>query len=467
MVIFYMERWASIWGLNGRASILRSPWRNTRSSAERLERTGRRSRWWKGSLRTRKPAICWRPDVPQRRSSCLSVGRRARASRRRERAALSDPRGNLIYEYLRLIDEVRPRYFVLENVANIVTAVFRHRPISGRPGKHWSLKRYSDPVFNGGSVLPPLEEDELDPAPSGKRSRRGGLRFDVVFGVLDAAQVGSPQKRLRFVMIGRRDGRAPDLPAPTHGHVHGRLHPYRTVRDAIADLEAYPGIIPSTLRGSAGCLTWCPKAGIGAICPPTCKDRPSATPTMREGARWGSTGAGLGLPFAHNHGTCQPEGKYLVLSLTNHAGVRQGVFSLQGFPDDWQFSGSMNVQYMQVGNAVPLALGEAVGRQIASHNGTGKPSGRDYEEMLSAAVHKLRSVARNQVPSPETLGKGGFDCDEFPKCGNARVRAGEEPHPQDQSAVAGKAPSRAGQLLREVLCVCQGRVVTGSQRRQD
>ena len=69
---------------------------------------------------------------------------------------------------------------------------------------------------------------------------------------------------------------------------------------------------------------------------------------------------------------------------------------LQGFPDDWQFSGSMNVQYMQVGNAVPLALGEAVGRQIAGQNGAGKRPERDYEEMLSAALHKLRSAARNK-----------------------------------------------------------------------
>ena len=50
-----------------------------------------------------------------------------------KRAALSDPRGNLIYTYLKLIQEVRPHYFVLENVANLVTAALRHRPIAQRP----------------------------------------------------------------------------------------------------------------------------------------------------------------------------------------------------------------------------------------------------------------------------------------------------------------------------------------------
>lgn len=52
------------------------------------------------------------------------------------RTGLSDPRGNLLYEYLRLIGEVRPRLFVLENVANLLTAALRHRAIKDRPGKH-------------------------------------------------------------------------------------------------------------------------------------------------------------------------------------------------------------------------------------------------------------------------------------------------------------------------------------------
>src|SRR5205823_2740049 len=33
-----------------------------------------------------------------------------------KRAGLNDPRGNLIYEYLRLIKEVQPQHFLLENV---------------------------------------------------------------------------------------------------------------------------------------------------------------------------------------------------------------------------------------------------------------------------------------------------------------------------------------------------------------
>src|SRR5260370_23149059 len=59
------------------------------------------------------------------------------------RAGLKDPRGNLIFEYVRLIDEIRPRAFVLENVANLITAALSHRPIDKRPGKRWNLASYS------------------------------------------------------------------------------------------------------------------------------------------------------------------------------------------------------------------------------------------------------------------------------------------------------------------------------------
>ena len=57
-----------------------------------------------------------------------------------KRAALTDPRGNLIYVYLRLIREVKPRYFLLENVGNLTTAALRHRSIKDRPGQNWNLR---------------------------------------------------------------------------------------------------------------------------------------------------------------------------------------------------------------------------------------------------------------------------------------------------------------------------------------
>lgn len=37
---------------------------------------------------------------------------------------------------------------------------------------------------------------------------------------------------------------------------------------------------------------------------------------------------------------------------------------IQSFPDSWQFSGSVNAQYKQIGNAVPCNLAKEIGIQI-------------------------------------------------------------------------------------------------------
>ena len=99
-----------------------------------------------------------------------------------KRAALSDPRGNLIYTYFRLIKEIRPEFFIFENVANITTAAIRHRPIKDRPGQHWSLKKYENSYKNGGHELGGLDSEEL----SGSAFRQllvdiKSLEYHVVF----------------------------------------------------------------------------------------------------------------------------------------------------------------------------------------------------------------------------------------------------------------------------------------------
>ena len=70
------------------------------------------------------------------------------------RSGLSDTRGNTIFEYFRLIHELKPQYFIFENVANLITAALKHRPIKDRPGKNWNLSAYS----KGSSSSPQLDQ---------------------------------------------------------------------------------------------------------------------------------------------------------------------------------------------------------------------------------------------------------------------------------------------------------------------
>jgi len=39
---------------------------------------------------------------------------------------------------------------------------------------------------------------------------------------------------------------------------------------------------------------------------------------------------------------------------------------IQQFPDDWKMAGTLTDQYRQIGNAIPVGLGEAIGRLVIS-----------------------------------------------------------------------------------------------------
>jgi DNA (cytosine-5)-methyltransferase 1 len=316
------------------------------------------------------------------------------------RAGLSDPRGNLIFEYMALIGRVRPKAFVLENVANLITAAVRHRPIAERPGKRWNLSSYStanasDPEGN----FPPLASDEL----SGSAVRylmdtlEETLGYTVSVGVLDAAEYGAPQHRMRFVMVGGRDGKAPTLPAPTHGPRGSR--PFATVRDAIWALQEDPGpgsaytdpvravfdqvpeggnwrsLPPDVARAALGERSYAAGGGKTGFYRRLSWDRPAPTIT--------------GRPNRKGSALCHPTASR-PLSVKECARI-------QGFPDTWRIAGSVGDQYLQIGNAVPVALGTAIGRTMTEFlNGSSAIETRDVDEMIRDATNALRATARNK-----------------------------------------------------------------------
>lgn len=316
-----------------------------------------------------------------------------------KRAALSDPRGNLIYEYFRLIGEVRPRYFVLENVANLTTAALRHRPIAERPGKHWSLKRYAGTLNRAEGDVRALDDDEL----SGSALRQiicdaTSLGYHISIGVVDAADFGAPQHRLRFVMLGSRDYPPAALPVATHGTA---TQPYKTVRDAIWALRNDPGCHSEYTEGVHKVFAMVPEGGNWRSLSVDVQksalgnsynsgggktgffrrlawDRPSPTITGRANRK----GSAL----------CHPE-------QVRPISVREAA-ALQGFPADWNFVGAMNTQFMQVGNAVPVPLGFAIGKTILKHDASKRRNTvrhPDMDTMMAMAVARLRAAARNKV----------------------------------------------------------------------
>lgn len=314
-----------------------------------------------------------------------------------KRAALSDPRGNLIFEYLRLISEVRPRRFVLENVANLVTAAIRHRPIDQRPGKSWNLSSYSSrpiPLFNADDA-PSLEEDEL----SGSAIKHlletaiAEMGYRISFGVLDAASFGAPQRRYRLVMLGDRDGFSPPLPSPTHGL---DLAPVKTVRDAIEDLIEDAGPGSRYTESVRAVFDLVPPGGNWRDLPPDVARAAMGERSYRAGG--GKTGffrrLGWDAPSPTITGKANRKGSAMCHpSRSRPLSIRECA-RLQGFPDEWRFSGSAHQQYLQIGNAVPVDLGRAVGKAIKAPSVTEGPAN---EEMFDAAVRVLKASARNKA----------------------------------------------------------------------
>ena len=320
-----------------------------------------------------------------------------------KRAALSDPRGNLIYTYLRLIDQVRPSYFILENVAQLVTAAVRHRPISERPGKAWNLSSFHKSRTHGDDSVPPMEPDEL----SGSAIRQvfaemNGLGYAMNFAVLDAADFGAAQRRHRLVMFGAREGPPVACPPPTHGPRALSGAPWRTLRETIFDLRENPGPHSEYTPDMAKYFELVPPGGNWRDLPKNIQEEALGSAAYAAGG--GKTGFFRRLAWDAPSPTITGRSNRKASAVCHPDVVRPLSVSesarLQGFPDDWSLVGSMSSRYMQVGNAVPVELGAAVGAALVRHDAAPPreacENSAEVERLLMIATDRLRATARNK-----------------------------------------------------------------------
>lgn len=124
----------------------------------------------------------------------------------------NDPRNMLFKEYLRIINEIHPKYVVMENVEGLNdTKLYDFIGITGNI--------YND---EDGVLVPTILQNELNL-----------IGYNVLEPrVLDASDYGVPQRRRRAIFIAyRNDQKAPEYPTPTHTD-ENKI----TVNDAISDL---------------------------------------------------------------------------------------------------------------------------------------------------------------------------------------------------------------------------------------
>ena len=214
---------------------------------------------------------------------------------------------NLFPAALRLIDEIRPKAVMIENVRGFLSAVFEDYRLH--------LK------------------DQL---------RKLGYHVD--WRLLNASDFGVPQLRPRVVIVAVRKDMVEAFDWPDV-----KPHNPPTVGEALRDLMA--------ANGWAGARRWAEHANDIA---PTIvggskkHGGPDLGPTRARKA-WASMGVeGRSLAEA------APEADFCGMPRLT---VRM-VARLQGFPDDWQFHGRKTTAYRQVGNAFPPPVAQAVAQNL-------------------------------------------------------------------------------------------------------
>lgn len=267
-----------------------------------------------------------------------------------QRRSLGDPRGTLFREFVRVVTESKPRFFVMENVRGILSAAIRHRPLAERgPGK------------------PMLEPDEC--YGSAFLSILGELQatgYSLFFDLLNAADYGAPQRRERLLIIGSRDGERVVFPKPTHAkEPAGGQSPWVTLREALAGLDDPEPVFSPLPPLKRDVMALVPEGG-------NWRDLPVGRQREALGRAFQSWGGRTGFyrrlgwdqptpalttrPDSKATMLCHPD-ELRPLSIREYARVQQ-------FPDDWVFEGSVAQQYEQIGNAVPVGLGRVAGEAI-------------------------------------------------------------------------------------------------------
>ena len=270
---------------------------------------------------------------------------------------IDDPRGKLFQEYYRVLKEFNPKLFLFENVKGILS-------------------------MQDGELLKTIV------------SLFESLGYKVQYKLLNAADYGAPQIRERVIIIGSKLKTDFKYPEPTHYDpdqrpdlFNSKLKPYLTLEDAISDLPfiksndesfEYSSIpkndFQKTMRENAPVklmdhnspknnenlikiMELLPDGGTPEDLPEEL--RPTSGFKNTYSRLWWKRPA---TTITRNLST--PSSSRCIhpiapRPLTTREGAR-----IQCFPDNYQFFGSRGDRNLQIGNAVPTFLSNAIAKAI-------------------------------------------------------------------------------------------------------
>lgn len=266
-----------------------------------------------------------------------------------KREAFNDERGNVFLTYLDRILSLRPKYAVIENVRGLLSAPYAM--VYDKKGLGYAPKTPSDQ--KGLALYHIINKLE-----------KGG--YSVSFTLYNAANYGAPQKRERVVIMCSRDGKRIPYLYPTHSE-NGDfgLPKWRTLKEALSGLdESNPEYIPFPERR----LKYYRMLKEGQYW----KNLPIELQKEALGSSYelggGKTGFLRRLAWNQPSPTLVTDPTMPATDLGHPVEDRplsvQEYKRIQEFPDDWIIFGAIKEQYRQIGNAVPISLGYAIGKQL-------------------------------------------------------------------------------------------------------
>jgi DNA (cytosine-5)-methyltransferase 1 len=234
--------------------------------------------------------------------------------------AFDDPRNWLFKEYSRIINEVQPKVFLMENVSGMLT-------------------------LENGKVFK-IIKDEL---------RKNGYTLNE--RLLNAKDYGVPQSRNRIIIVGVRDNikKKYDFPEPiTNPPLIGK---YVTVGETILN-KKFKKDDPNHKIGNLTDLNFrriqtIPEGGSMKNCPKSLQNNSDLNRSMRRLHR-----DKVSYTIVHNN--CD---HYYHPTENRRLTIREMAL-IQTYPEDYIFLGSKSEQSKQVGNSVPIELGFHLAKSI-------------------------------------------------------------------------------------------------------
>ena len=274
---------------------------------------------------------------------------------------LDDPRNALIFEYLRIIRNLKPKYFIFENVPGIA---------SGKQQKF-----LQDLIVQFEKI---------------------GYQITQPIKVLDASLFGAPQKRKRLILLGSRKD-VPPVNYPQESHclteTEGKK-PFNNVGDTIQDLVAFPAFIKKDQGINSNQLDYSSfrtsfalqPQGFYRLChhrqtdglvynhlgskhtPKSINRFQATTPGTTEKTSHFFKLSATGLCNTLRAGTARDKGAYTAARPIHYQQPRcitvREAARLHSFPDWFQFHRTIWHGFREIGNAVVPLLGKALGDEV-------------------------------------------------------------------------------------------------------